>query len=67
MFEYKTHGTCSTQIDLEIDEAGVITACAIQNATVGAINLIPGSDLPIMTANQAKLALDIAGVDRHVF
>lgn len=38
----------------------LITACAIQNATVGAINLIPGSDLPIMTANQAKLALDIA-------
>lgn len=38
----------------------LITACAIQNAAVGAINLIPGSDLPIMTANQAKLALDIA-------
>lgn len=38
----------------------LITACAVQNATVGAINLIPGSDLPIMTANQAKLALDIA-------
>ena len=26
MFEYKTHGTCSTQIDLEIED-GVITAC----------------------------------------
>ena len=38
----------------------LITSCAIQNATVGAINLIPGSDLPIMTTNQAKLALDIA-------
>ena len=43
-----------------IQVRALITACAIQNATVGAINLIPGSDLPIMTANQAKLALDIA-------
>ncbi len=40
--------------------SSLITACAVQNAAVGAINLIPGSDLPIMTANQAKLALDIA-------
>ena len=30
MFEYKTHGTCSTQIDLEIED-GVITACTIHN------------------------------------
>ncbi len=43
-----------------IEVRHLITACAIQNATVGAINLIPGSDLPIMTTNQAKLALDIA-------
>ncbi|MBQ3338872.1 MAG: hypothetical protein IJG82_04645 [Atopobiaceae bacterium] len=43
-----------------IQVRALITACAIQNATVGAINLIPGSDLPIMTAHQAKLALDIA-------
>ena len=43
-----------------VEVRSLITSCAIQNATVGAINLIPGSDLPIMTTNQAKLALDIA-------
>ena len=35
MFEYKTHGTCSTQIDLEIDGQGVITACRIHNGCRG--------------------------------
>ncbi len=34
--------------------------CALENAAVGAISLIPGSDFPLMTASQAKLALDIA-------
>ena len=34
MFHYKTRGTCSTQIDLEI-ENGVITACAFQNGCRG--------------------------------
>ena len=34
MFEYKTHGTCSTQIDLEIED-GVITACTIQHGGPG--------------------------------
>lgn len=38
----------------------LIARCAVENAAVGAISLIPGSDFPIMTANQAKLALDIA-------
>lgn len=33
---------------------------AAENAAVGAISLIPGSDYPIMCASQAKLALDIA-------
>ena len=35
-------------------------ACAVENAAVGAISFIPGSDFPLMTASQAKLALDIA-------
>ncbi len=39
MFEYKTHGTCSTQIDLEIED-GVITACTIHNGCRGG----PGQD-----------------------
>lgn len=38
----------------------LIARCAAENAFVGAVSLIPGSDLPIMTANQAKLALDMA-------
>lgn len=38
----------------------LVSRCAMENAAVGAISLIPGSDLPIMCANQAKLALDVA-------
>lgn len=38
----------------------LVARCAVENAAVGAISLIPGSDLPVMTASQAKLALDIA-------
>ena len=38
----------------------LVSRCAVENAAVGAISLIPGSDLPIMCANQAKLALDVA-------
>lgn len=34
MFHYKTNGTCSTQIDLEIQD-GVITACQIHNGCRG--------------------------------
>lgn len=33
---------------------------ALENAALGAISLVPGSDFPLMTASQAKLALDIA-------
>lgn len=35
MFEYKTHGTCSTQIDLDIDENGIITYCAFHQGCKG--------------------------------
>ena len=38
----------------------LISRCSFENAIVGAVHLIPGSDLPVMTANQLKLALDIA-------
>jgi uncharacterized protein (DUF697 family) len=48
-----------------------VKTTAWQNALVGAIALIPGADMPIMTANQAKMLLQIAaaygeplGVDR---
>lgn len=33
---------------------------AMQNALVGAVMIIPGADMPIMTANQAKMVLQIA-------
>lgn len=36
------------------------SACAAENAAIGAIALFPGSDFPVMCASQAKLALDIA-------
>lgn len=38
----------------------LVARCALENAAVGAVSLVPGSDLPIMCANQAMLALDIA-------
>ena len=38
----------------------LVGRCAVENAVVGAVPLIPGSDLPVMTAKQLKLALDVA-------
>lgn len=35
MFTYKTRGTCSTAIDLEINDQNVITACAFHNGCKG--------------------------------
>lgn len=40
----------------------LIRTCAAENAAVGAVLIIPGADMPVMTANQAKLALEIAAV-----
>lgn len=40
----------------------IISSCAGQNAAVGAIPILPGADMPIMTANQAKMALEIAAI-----
>ena len=34
MFTYKTHGTCSTAMDLEIQD-GIITQCVIHNGCRG--------------------------------
>ncbi len=33
---------------------------ALQNALIGGVTLIPGTDMPLMTANQAKMVLQIA-------
>jgi len=37
-----------------------VRTTSLQNAAVGAIPLIPGADMPVMTANQAKMVLRIA-------
>lgn len=38
-----------------------INATSLQNAGIGAVFFIPGADLPLMTMNQAKMVLQIAG------
>lgn len=37
-----------------------VRATAFQNAVVGGLLFIPGADMPVMTANQAKMLLQIA-------
>lgn len=37
-----------------------VQATSLQNAGIGLVPLIPGADLPVMTLNQAKMALQIA-------
>ncbi len=37
-----------------------VKATSAQNAAIGAVILIPGADMPVMTANQAKMILQIA-------
>ena len=37
-----------------------VRSTAWQNAAIGAITILPGMDMPIMTANQAKMLLQIA-------
>ena len=39
-----------------------IKATAFQNGVIGFVAVIPGADMPIMTANQAKMLLQIAAV-----
>jgi uncharacterized protein (DUF697 family) len=48
-----------------------VKTTAWQNGLIGAVSLVPGADMPLMTANQAKMLLQIAaaygeplGVDR---
>lgn len=39
---------------------GLALRCALENAALGAVSLVPGSDFPIMTTNQAKLAVQMS-------
>ena len=61
MFHYKTRGTCSTQIDLEI-ENGVITACAFHN---GCLGNTPGSMMGYWSNERAVSG--ISASDRRVY
>lgn len=38
----------------------LVMRCAVENATIGAVDIIHGSDLPLMMANQAKLAFEVS-------
>ena len=38
----------------------LVSSCAKENAAIGAVSLVPGSDMPLMTARQIRLALDIS-------
>jgi uncharacterized protein (DUF697 family) len=40
----------------------VVLANATQNAVIGAVVIIPGADMPAMTANQVRMVLKIAAV-----
>lgn len=42
-----------------------VRATALQNAGVGVVVFVPGADMPIMTANQAKMVLQIAAAYGH--
>ncbi len=37
-----------------------VKATSFQNAVIGGVAIIPGADMPVMTANQAKMVLQIA-------
>lgn len=37
----------------------IVARCARENAAVGALPLIPGADMPVMTANQLRMALEV--------
>ena len=39
---------------------GLALRCALENAALGAVSLVPGSDFPLMTTNQAKLAVQMS-------
>ena len=42
-----------------------IRTTSLQNAGVGVVVFVPGADMPIMTANQAKIVLQIAAAYGH--
>lgn len=49
----------------DAEVTALVRRCAVSNAAVGAVDLVHGADMPVMTANQAKLALDVAAAYGH--
>lgn len=49
--------------------SSLVSRCAATNAAIGAVSMIPGSDMALMTSSQIRLALDIAtayGLDSRI-
>lgn len=46
----------------EIIANRIINATSIENAGIGAIKILPGADMPIMTLNQARMILELAAI-----
>jgi uncharacterized protein (DUF697 family) len=45
----------------------LVRSCALANVGVGVVDLLPGGDLPVMAASQARLAFDVAAAyDRRL-
>ena len=45
----------------------LVRSCALANVGVGIVDLLPGADLPVMAASQARLAFDVAAAyDRRL-
>lgn len=43
----------------------VVSRAAVQNGAIGLVPFIPGADMPLITLNQAKMAVQIAAVYGH--
>lgn len=41
----------------------IIRTTSLENAAIGGVSILPGSDLPLMTLNQAKMILQLAGAN----
>lgn len=40
----------------------IISECAIENAAIGAIPILPSADMPLMTLNQVRMLLQLAAI-----
>lgn len=47
----------------EAETQWLVSRCALENAAVGAVDLLHGADLPIMLGNQLRLLFDVAAAN----